>query len=190
MEFDVNIVEIKDNKEMTFLGYFKIKELSNNKKHLPRYQQIIGEVAKAYLRKGIDDLILEVKGHKNDKSSLGMFYLSDGAVLGDISKQEYENHLPKLEEIYLIKGYHPTDKTKKGYYFKSTQFIKENSNVYVDTVLGKSLLIVTDCKKILKDQEQEWLEYLNLKEFKKVLSVIEEVEVVKKETKEKQIEWK
>lgn len=187
---DINIVEIKGNKEMTFLGYFRIKELSNDKKHLPRYQQIVDEVAKVYLRKDIDSLILEVKGHKNDKSSFGLFYLSDGAILQDITKEEYKFHIPSLEEIYLILGYHPSDKTKKSYYFKSTQIIKENTNVYVDTVLGKSLLLVTDCKKILKDQEQEWLEYLNLKEFKKVLSIIEEVEIVKKETKEKPIEWK
>ena len=187
----VKVVEIKNNnKEMNFLGYFKINSLSNNKKHLPRYQQIVGEVAKVYERDDIEDLVIYVKGHKNDKSAYGLFYLSEGAILTEISKDIYENHIPKMEEIYLVKGFHPTDKLKNSYYFKSTQYIKENSKVYVDTKLGKSELIVTDCKCILKDQEQEWLEYLNLKEFKKVLSIVEEVEVVKKETKETKIEWK
>lgn len=186
----VKVVEIKGNKEMDFLGYFKIINLSDNKKHLPRYQQIVGEVAKVYKRNDIEDFVLEVKGHKNDKSSYGLFYLSPGGMVKEITKEEYENHIPKMEEIYLIRGFHPTDKLKNSYCFKSTQHIKENSKVYVDTKLGKSELIVTDCKCILKDQEQEWLEYLHLEEFKKVLSIVEEVEVVKKETKETKIEWK
>lgn len=185
-----NLVELKDNIEMIFLGYFKIKQLSYNKKHLPRYQQIIGEVSKVYLRKDIDDLILEVKGHKNDKSINGLYYLSDGAILGSISKQEYENHLPVMEYIYLVKVIHPDDTSKKVYQFKSTQSIKTNTKVMVDTALGKTEGIVVDCKKILKDQEKEFLELYNLKEFKKVLSVINEVEVIKKEIKEIKIEWK
>ena len=190
MIIGVKVVEIKCNREMNFLGYYKINSLSDNKKHLPRYQQIVGEVAKVYERDDIEDLVIEVKGHKNDKSTYGLFYLSEGAVITEISREAYENHIPKMEEIYLVKGFHPTDKSKTSYTFKSTQYVKENSKVYVNTKYGKSMLIVTDCKCILKDQEKEWLEYLNLEEFKKVLSVIEEVEVVKKETKETKIEWK
>lgn len=186
----VKVVEIKNNKEMNFLGYFQIIELSCDKQYLPRYRQIVGEVAKVYKRNDIEDFVLEVKGHKNDKSSYGLFYLSRSGILKEISKEEYEKHIPKMEELYLIRGFHPNDTSKKQYFFKSTQFIKEGTNCYVDTKLGKSKLIVTDCKCILKDQEQEWLEYLRLEEFKKVLSIIEEVEVVKKETKETKIEWK
>ena len=67
-----------------------------------------------------------------------------------------------MEKIYLIKGFHPNDFKKKSYYFKSSEKIKENTKVYVDSKLGKTELIVTDCITILKDQEKEYLEKFGL----------------------------
>lgn len=205
MNMDTNITN--------FLGYYRILDIPESKKHLPRYQQLKGEVCKVYKNFNIDDLICDVKGHYNDKSIYGYFYFTKSnkntflynygmleptsiyniytyGKLEPISKDEYQNHIPNMEKIYLIKGFHPNDFKKKSYYFKSSEKIKENTKVYVDSKLGKTELIVTDCITILKDQEKEYLEKFGLEEFKKVLSVIEEVEVIKKEVKEKKIKWK
>lgn len=198
--------KLLDMNMINFLGYYRILDIPESKKHLPRYQQIIGEVCKVYQNFNIDDLICDVKGHYNDKSIYGYFYFTRESTktflkdildikynygkLKPISKDEYQNYIPNMEKIYLIKGFHPNDFKKKSYYFKSSEKIKENTKVYVDSKLGKTELIVTDCITILKDQEKEYLEKFGLEEFKKVLSVIEEVEVIKKEVREKKIEWK
>lgn len=191
-------------KETRFLGYFKIKELP--KGCLNCYQKLIGKVCKVYKIEGMEELICDVKGCFNHKSRYGFFYLpivyKKGSLFGNcleiysldcltqITKEEYDRYLPEMKIIYLIKGYHPKDSNERIYHFKSNQHIKENTKIYVDTKYGKQELIVIDCKAILEDEETEFLKKLQLKKFRKVLSILEETEVIKKEVKEKPIEWK
>lgn len=191
--------------KIKFLGYFKIKDLPQNV--LCSYTNIIGKVCKVYKDLEINELMCKVKGHFNSKTKSGLYYLPkvyekeslfDNYVeiniynfnyLERITKEEYENYIFEMKKIYLIKGFHPEDINERIYHFKSPIKIKENTKIIVDTKFGEQELIVTDCKMILEDQEEEYLEKFQLKKFRKVLSVIEETEVVKKEVKEKPIEW-
>lgn len=194
---------------LMFLGYFQILNIPKSKEKIDRYKELIGKVCKLYKYKGIDDLIVDVKGVINNKSEIGLFYFpkiettsyfnDDFTVINENilrfisfnkykNYNEYKNYEDNTKIMYIIKGYHPEDSEKRMYYFKSSIKIKESTKITVDTKFGKQHLIVTDCKAILKDQEKEYLEKFKLGKFRKVLGVFEEVEIVKKEIKERPIE--